>query len=279
MGTSAARARAARGRSLVLAGDNAPLMTPIDPDVQLCVTCAYLLMLRKFCDTVTPESSAAIRHRQSVCRCDEASAADRRSRRPWASQESGRERTRMELIQQRAHSLRADDVIAGTDEIVPRLTHQRPRLEPAQFPRLLREHLEPFGHGLVAWSRDRLGGPDDIHVAPLMWLVHQLPWPVQRVVLIDAAAYATTPHVGCGAGLAVEDGMVLAEEIARTDDLETALSRFSARRFERCRMVVEGGVCTSAAGNRAESPMVLKKVSSRTRSGGCSPSPHDALEG
>ena len=117
-----------------------------------------------------------------------------------------------------------------------------PRLERAQFPRLLREHLEPFGHGLVAWSRDRLGGPDDIHLSPLMWLVHQLPWHVQRVVLIGDAAHATTPHIGYGAGLAVEDGLVLAEEIARTDDLETALSRFAARRFERCRMVVEGGV-------------------------------------
>ena len=116
-----------------------------------------------------------------------------------------------------------------------------PRPKPDQFPRLLREQLGQFEHGLVAWSRDRLGGPDDIHVAPMMWLVHQLPWHTQHAVLIGDAAHATTPHIGYGAGLAVEDAVVLAEEIGRTDDLETALSRFSARRFERCRMVVEGG--------------------------------------
>ena len=74
----------------------------------------------------------------------------------------------------------------------------------------------------------------------MMWLVHQLPWHTQRAVLIGDAAHATTPHIGYGAGLAVEDAVTLAEEIGRADDLETALSCFSARRFERCRMVVEG---------------------------------------
>ena len=39
-----------------------------------------------------------------------------------------------------------------------------------------------------------------------------------------------------------EDGVVLGQELAGTDDAREALARFSERRFERCRMVVEGGV-------------------------------------
>jgi 2-polyprenyl-6-methoxyphenol hydroxylase-like FAD-dependent oxidoreductase len=42
--------------------------------------------------------------------------------------------------------------------------------------------------------------------------------------------------------MAAEDGLVLAEEIAAHDDLEEALSAFTARRFERARMVVENSV-------------------------------------
>ena len=39
-----------------------------------------------------------------------------------------------------------------------------------------------------------------------------------------------------------EDGVVLGQELAGTDEAREALARFSERRFERCRMVVEGGV-------------------------------------
>ena len=58
-------------------------------------------------------------------------------------------------------------------------------------------------------------------------------------MLIGDAAHATTPHLAYGAGLAVEDGVVLGEEIAAHDGVESALVAFTERRFERCRMVVE----------------------------------------
>jgi naringenin degradation protein FdeE len=117
-----------------------------------------------------------------------------------------------------------------------------PRYDPQQFPQLLRAQLEEFEHGLVAWTKDRLGGLDDIHFSPMLWQVLPKPWYAGRALLIGDAAHATTPHIGYGAGLAIEDGYVLGEEITATSDLDDALARFSDRRFERCRMVVEGGV-------------------------------------
>jgi 2-polyprenyl-6-methoxyphenol hydroxylase-like FAD-dependent oxidoreductase len=58
-------------------------------------------------------------------------------------------------------------------------------------------------------------------------------------VLIGDAAHTTTPHLGQGAGMAIEDSLVLAEELAGSDDVSTALARFQARRFDRCRYIVE----------------------------------------
>jgi 2-polyprenyl-6-methoxyphenol hydroxylase-like FAD-dependent oxidoreductase len=54
--------------------------------------------------------------------------------------------------------------------------------------------------------------------------------------------HATTPHLASGAGMAVEDGIVLAEEITRGGDIDTALPRFMQRRFERGKLVVENSL-------------------------------------
>jgi 2-polyprenyl-6-methoxyphenol hydroxylase-like FAD-dependent oxidoreductase len=65
------------------------------------------------------------------------------------------------------------------------------------------------------------------------------PWHRGRVVLLGDAVHATTPHLGQGAGMAIEDSVVLAEEIARADTPQAAFAAFRARRFERCRYIVE----------------------------------------
>ena len=74
------------------------------------------------------------------------------------------------------------------------------------------------------------------------WQLLQQPWHRGRIVIIGDAAHATTPHMASGAGLAAEDGLVLAEELAKTSDLDAALAAFSERRFERARLVVENSV-------------------------------------
>jgi 2-polyprenyl-6-methoxyphenol hydroxylase-like FAD-dependent oxidoreductase len=42
--------------------------------------------------------------------------------------------------------------------------------------------------------------------------------------------------------MAIEDGIVLAEELGTQPTLEQALQNFMTRRFERCRLVVESSV-------------------------------------
>ncbi len=74
---------------------------------------------------------------------------------------------------------------------------------------------------------------------PLEWLLLTGDWHCGRVVLLGDAVHATTPHLGQGAGMAIEDSLVLAEELARAPSPEAAFKAYRARRFERCKFVVE----------------------------------------
>lgn len=105
----------------------------------------------------------------------------------------------------------------------------------------LKQVLAPYG-GHIADIRDGLVDPMLVNYRPLEWLLLPDPWYNGRVVLIGDAAHATTPHLASGAGIAAEDALVLAEEVARHDHVAEALDAFMKRRFERAKMVVERSV-------------------------------------
>ncbi len=116
-----------------------------------------------------------------------------------------------------------------------------PWYEPEEQLPHVAELLRPYG-GYVAAVRDNLGEDLLVNYRPLEWVMLPPPWHEGRVVLIGDAVHATTPHMASGAGMAVEDGLVLADELARHDDVADALAAFTERRFERARMVVENSV-------------------------------------
>ena len=68
------------------------------------------------------------------------------------------------------------------------------------------------------------------------------PWHKGRVVLLGDAVHASTPHLAQGAGMAIEDAMVLAEELAGADTPESAFDAYRARRFKRVAHVAENSV-------------------------------------
>jgi 2-polyprenyl-6-methoxyphenol hydroxylase-like FAD-dependent oxidoreductase len=133
----------------------------------------------------------------------------------------------------------------STDEMYLFFLDKRDRpdhLEPGQWPAILKAVLAEFSNCPIADIRDSLTPRSRIVYRPLFALMMQAPWHRGRLVLIGDACHATTPHLASGAGLAVEDSIVLVEELARAPDLETGLQRFTTRRYERCRMVVENSV-------------------------------------
>jgi 2-polyprenyl-6-methoxyphenol hydroxylase-like FAD-dependent oxidoreductase len=113
------------------------------------------------------------------------------------------------------------------------------RMKETQWPQLLAAELAEFG-GILGRLRENLGPDSRINYRPLENLLLARPWYQGRVLLIGDAAHATTPHLAYGAGLAVEDGLVLGELAKAGVALHDVFERFTERRFERCRMVVEG---------------------------------------
>jgi 2-polyprenyl-6-methoxyphenol hydroxylase-like FAD-dependent oxidoreductase len=83
---------------------------------------------------------------------------------------------------------------------------------------------------------------DEVVYRPLEGMLVEGDWHRGRVVLLGDAVHATTPHLGQGAGMAIEDSLVLAEELARHADVESAFQAYRARRFERCAYIVRASL-------------------------------------
>ena len=65
------------------------------------------------------------------------------------------------------------------------------------------------------------------------------PWYKNRVVVLGDAAHTTIPQLGSGAALAIEDAVVLTEELQKEGEVEEIFEQYMKRRYERCMMVVD----------------------------------------
>ncbi|WP_041832094.1 FAD-dependent monooxygenase [Actinoplanes sp. N902-109] len=111
----------------------------------------------------------------------------------------------------------------------------------------MRKLLAPFG-GPIAEVRDTITDPGQVVRRPVHALVVDAPWHAGFGVLAGDAAHSPSPQMVSGAALAIEDAVVIADEVATHDDVPTALAAYSARRRDRARALVE----TSVAIGRAE---------------------------
>lgn len=143
----------------------------------------------------------------------------------------------------------------------PRPTNEH--VDPATFVAKLRELLAPFPAATVQAIRAQIGPDSQIVYRPLEGLLMPRPWSAGRVVLIGDAIHATTPHLASGACIGIEDALVLAEELGRGATVAAALAAFEARRWERCRMVVENsarlGEIEIAGGDKDEHARIMRE--------------------
>jgi len=131
------------------------------------------------------------------------------------------------------------------DQMYLFVTEDRPnndRIEPARFVGMLKALLAQFSAPLMKAVHDELNEDSHIVYRPLEAMLLPPPWFTGRIVLIGDAVHATTPHLAAGACIGLEDAIVLAAELDRADSTEQGLQAFGARRWERCRMVVENSV-------------------------------------
>jgi 2-polyprenyl-6-methoxyphenol hydroxylase-like FAD-dependent oxidoreductase len=109
------------------------------------------------------------------------------------------------------------------DELVPRMKAW------------LAEYTAPMILDVVGEIKD----PKWVIYRPLETLLMHAPWYKGRVILIGDAVHATIPQLGQGAGLALEDSIVLAELLDSEKDIEKAFEKFMDRRLARCKMIVD----------------------------------------
>ena len=146
------------------------------------------------------------------------------------------------------------------------VTEDRPlhsRVEPGHFAASLKALLAQFSAPLVQEIRESLDSESHIVFRPMEGMLLPLPWSKGHLVLIGDAVHATTPHLGAGACIGIEDAIVLAQELERQESLDDALKSFGNRRFERCRMVVQNslrlGEIEVSNGDRAEHAEIMRK--------------------
>lgn len=96
-----------------------------------------------------------------------------------------------------------------------------------RFRRRFAEFAPPVPAYLAGLQADH-----DLHCGPIEW-VELDAWYRGRVVLIGDAAHAGPPHMGEGGCMAMEDALVLADELRTGSTVESALEAYALRRRPR----------------------------------------------
>jgi 2-polyprenyl-6-methoxyphenol hydroxylase-like FAD-dependent oxidoreductase len=99
----------------------------------------------------------------------------------------------------------------------------------------LRAYFAEFGPP-AATVLELLDGSPDVHFGPI-YEVELRDWVCGSVVVIGDAAHCVSPIMSQGGGMAVEDAVVLAEELDVADTVEEALASFVERRRPRVNYV------------------------------------------
>ncbi|SFP18171.1 FAD-dependent oxidoreductase [Variovorax sp. 770b2] len=117
----------------------------------------------------------------------------------------------------------------------------------ARWPALMRERFAEFG-GPARQFLDQLSADSEVLYTAVEEVQAPLPWHAGRVLLIGDAAHASTPFMGQGGAMAVEDAVVLAEMLASDGIGEQTLKAFGERRFPMCRFVQDASRKVGEAG-------------------------------
>jgi 2-polyprenyl-6-methoxyphenol hydroxylase-like FAD-dependent oxidoreductase len=152
-----------------------------------------------------------------------------------------------------------------------------PWFDADQLGPLLADRLKPF-NGMLAPLRDEVATAAGIVYVPIEEVILPLPWSKGRVVLIGDAAHASSPHIAQGAAMAVEDAVLLAELLARDEEVAAALQEFERRRFPRCKFVQDLSRKTGEDGNLSD-PELCRARNENIRRTFASPQPrpHELL--
>ncbi|GGQ53066.1 FAD-dependent monooxygenase [Kitasatospora griseola] len=110
------------------------------------------------------------------------------------------------------------------------------RPDPERAHEQLAERLADFT-GPIAEALAQITDPSTVVYSRISQVTVDAPWHVGRVALAGDAAHASTPHLAQGAAMAVEDALVLAQELDAADSVPAALQAWEDRRRPRAMFV------------------------------------------
>ncbi|WP_138421573.1 FAD-dependent oxidoreductase [Maritimibacter alexandrii] len=94
----------------------------------------------------------------------------------------------------------------------------------------------------IAAYLDQITEDAEVVARPLEVILLEDDWHKGRVVLIGDAVHAATPHLAQGAGMAIEDALVLADELGKHDTPDEVFAAFRARRMPRVAHVAKTSI-------------------------------------
>ncbi len=115
----------------------------------------------------------------------------------------------------------------------------KPRIAEERLAAEMRDRLQHQHGNIIAELREQITDNKGVVYRPMEVVFVPDTWYKGRVVLIGDAAHSTSPHIGQGAGISVEDALVLADELVKDLPLTESLYNFMARRYARCKMACD----------------------------------------
>ncbi|VVD59862.1 monooxygenase [Pandoraea capi] len=120
----------------------------------------------------------------------------------------------------------------------------------AEWPALMKARFAEFG-GPARQFLDTLTSDSEVLYTAVEEVSMPLPWHRGRVIVIGDAAHASTPFMGQGGAMALEDAVMLAQRLAGGEnigDIEATLQAFGRARYPLCKFVQDVSRSVGEAG-------------------------------
>ncbi len=114
-----------------------------------------------------------------------------------------------------------------------------PNIPEDQLVAKLKSYMSAYPVPLVQDLISQVNDAKLVNYRALETLKMPAPWYKNRVVVLGDAAHTTIPQLGSGAALAIEDAVVLIEELQKEGEAADVFDRYMKRRYDRCMMVVD----------------------------------------
>ncbi len=132
------------------------------------------------------------------------------------------------------------------------------RYERADWPALMQARFAEFG-GPARQFLDELSADAEVLYTAVEEVAAALPWHRGRVIMIGDAAHASTPFMGQGGAMALEDAVLLAEMLSRDMDVETSLRSFGEARYPLCKFVQDASRKVGESGAKEDAAVLTAR--------------------